>query len=448
MHKPLHDICSCVGKLNGNEFVGIRCDGNPDGCGLAITFPLGYFANDEALRDLPEEELRECVVNLFDVLSDPRLTGLQDSSIDSLTAQSPEDRSFPMQAYLHILRDFMDRGYYCEREILYKQGTSGKINWGRTIKQTRPVLSDDSVVYLNPVARKLNLDENELIALIHKFCVHEAASKVGFIFGIEPDGENPMDFDAEMFRGTLLQKLSRTFNDSDSVLFRNMLSMVEFLEKGLAEDFSTPKDFYFGVDNFEGVWEKMVDGIFGNLLDGETKETFNPHCSWSLPGEESPYNTMRPDTIMRSVSETGENEVFVVDAKYYKYGVTRKKCDLPTSDSICKQIAYAEYVEVNKRVDGGHIFNVFVMPYCEKSWSATKSDSANSQVADSDDAAKSFGMRFAGSAACDWKKMDAANAKSYYRIAGIMLDVKSVMRSYGKNASAQKEMAELVKGRV
>lgn len=436
MHKPLHDICSCVGKLNGNEFVGIRCDGNPDGCRLTITFPLGYFANDEALRDLPEEELRECVVNLFDVLSDPRLTCLQDSSVDSLDVQSPENCSFPMQAYLQILRDFMDRGYYCEREIQYKQGTSGKINWDRTIKQTRPVLCDENVVYLNPIARKLNLNEDELITLIHKFCVYEAASKVGFIFGIEPDGENPLDFDAEMFRGTLLQKLSRTFNDRDSMLFRNMLLMVEFLEKGLTEDFSTPKDFYFGVDNFEGVWEKMVDGIFGNLLDGETKESFNPHCSWSLPGEESPYNTMRPDTIMRSVSESGENEVFVVDAKYYKFGVTRKKCDLPTSDSICKQIAYAEYVEVNKNVDGGHIYNVFVMPYCEKSWLAP------------DDAAESYGMRFAGSATCDWKKQDDAAAKPYYRIAGIMLDVKSVMRSYGKNTSAQKEMAELVKGRV
>lgn len=77
------------------------------------------------------------------------------------------------------------------------------------------------------------------------------------------------------------------------------------------------------------------------------------------------------------------------------------------------------------------------MPYCEESWFATESDSA-----------KSYGMRFAGSATCDWKKLDGANAKPYYRIAGLVLDVKSVMRSYGKNASAQKEMAELVKGRV
>ena len=74
--QKLNEICSCESKANSEtEFVGIRCEKSKEDGALetSITFPLGYFKDDPALRELPEEELRECVVNLFMVLSDPSL---------------------------------------------------------------------------------------------------------------------------------------------------------------------------------------------------------------------------------------------------------------------------------------------------------------------------------------------------------------------------------------
>lgn len=449
MLHSLHDICTCEGKLKGDEFVGIRCDGKQEG-GLSILFPLGYFASDAAMRNLSEEELRECVVNLFDVLSDSRLTGLQNSSIETLDAVEPEKSSFPMQAYLFILRDYMDRGYFCEREVEYQQGANGKINWGRTIKQTQPVLCDGNVVYLNPIARKTNSNEDGLITLVHKFCVHEAASKIGFIFGVEADDENPLDFDAEMFRSAMLQKLSRTFNDHDSMLFRNMLSMVEYLEKGLTEDFSTPKDFYFGVNKFDGVWEKMVDGIFGTVVD---KTEYDPHLKFvasNVAGNaadkaecvdqtlesdgdtgESLRSTLRPDTIMAF-----DGSVFILDSKYYKFGIKNSTQFLPGAESVCKQMAYAEYVENHMGIAPENIFNAFIMPY------------------HAENASLPFGMETRGFIYGDWKvvskkgdaeKKDVREKRPYHKIACICLDMKSVMRNYSPNSDAQKQLAELVK---
>ena len=453
--RTLHDICTCEGKLKGDEFVGIRCDGKQDG-GLSILFPLGYFASDEELRGLPEEELRECVVNLFDVLSDSQLTGLQNSSIETLDAIEPEKSSFPMQAYLFILRDYMDRGYFCEREVEYQQGANGKINWGRTIKQTQPVLCDGNVMYLNPIARKTNSNEDGLITLVHKFCAHEAASKIGFIFGVEADDENPLDFDAEMFHGALLQKLSRTFNDHDSMLFRNMLSMVEYLEKGLTEDFSTPKDFYFGVNKFDAVWEKMVDSIFGNVAN---KTEYDPHLKFvanSIAGNsagdvasnvagnaadkakcvdqtlesdgdtgESLRSTLRPDTIMAL-----DGSVFILDSKYYKFGIKNSTQFLPGAESVCKQMAYAEYVENHMGIAPENIFNAFIMPY------------------HAENASLPFGLENRGFIYGDWKNVDGAKAdgnRPYHKIACICLDMKSVMRNYRRNEIAQYALANVVK---
>ena len=443
MLHSLHDICTCEGKLNGDEFVGIRCDGKQED-GLSILFPLGYFASDAAMRNLSEEELRECVVNLFDVLSDSQLTGLQNSSIETLDAVEPEKSSFPMQAYLFILRDYMDCGYFCEREVEYQQGANGKINWGRTIKQTQPVLCDGNVVYLNPIARKTNSNEDGLITLVHKFCVHEAASKIGFIFGVEVDNENPLDFDAEMFRSALLQMLSRTFNDHDSMLFRNMLSMVEYLEKGLTEDFSTLKDFYFGVNKFDGVWEKMVDDIFGTVVD---KTEYDPHLKFvasNVAGNaadkaecvgqtlesdgdtgESLRSTLRPDTIMAL-----DGSVFILDSKYYKFGIKNSTQFLPGAESVCKQMAYAEYVENHMGIAPENIFNAFIMPY------------------HAENASLPFGMKNRGFIYGDWKNVDGAQAdgnRPYHKIACICLDMKSVMRNYSPNSDAQKQLAKLVK---
>ena len=454
--QKLNEICFCESKANSEtEFVGIRCEKSKEDGTLetSIIFPLGYFKDDLTLRELPEEELRECVVNLFTVLSDPSLQEQihQDSSISTF-AEEHSESEFPMVSYLNVIRNFLDFGYLDEKEILYKKGANGKISWGRTIKAVQPVITEDAqnLVYLNFVARKVSYNEDTLITQVHKFCVHDALVKLGFLFGIDPSEEPLLDFDYDLFCNAIHSKLAKTFNDRDLRLLADLARIVEYLAGHKTEDGKIANEFYFGVKKFAPVWEAMVDKIFGKLPQGVAKDKFNPHCEWDLSsgarGYENPNYAMRPDTIMW---DKEGNRLYVLDAKYYKFGVTGSAADLPSSGSICKQIAYAEYVETHwKEILGvdsivlqNPIYNAFLLPYCF--------DGENLNLPPDDGfETRPCKMRFIGFCHGNWKNLDArpgeVDYRSYHRIAGILLDVRSVMKNYGAFGEAQKTLATCI----
>ena len=454
--QKLNEICSCESKANSEtEFVGIRCEKSKEDGTLetSIIFPLGYFKDDLTLRELPEEELRECVVNLFTVLSDPSLQEQihQDSSISTFAEEYGESE-FPMVSYLNVIRNFLDFGYLDEKEILYKKGANGKINWGRTIKAVRPVITENeqNLVYLDFIARKVSYNEDTLITQVHKFCVHDALVKLGFLFGVDPSEEPLLDFDYDLFCNAIHSKLAKTFNDRDLRLLADLARIVEYLAGHKTEDGKKADDFYFGVKKFAPVWEAMVDKIFGKLPQGVAKDKFNPHCEWDLSsrvrGYENPNYAMRPDTIMW---DKEGNRLYVLDAKYYKFGMTGSASDLPSSGSICKQIAYAEYVETHwKEILGvdsivlqNPIYNAFLLPYCF--------DGENLNLPPDDGfETRPCKMRFIGFCHGNWKNLDArpgeVDYRPYHRIAGILLDVRSVMENYGALGEAQKTLATCI----
>ena len=452
--RKLNEICSCESKANSEtEFVGIRCEkSKEDGAQeTSIIFPLGYFKDDTALRELPEEELRECVVNLFMVLSDPSLQEQihQDSSISTFAEEHGESE-FPMVSYLNVIRNFLDFGYLDEKEILYKKGANGKINWGRTIKAVKPVITEDeqNLVYLDFIARKVSYNEDTLITQVHKFCVHDALTKLGFLFGVEPSEDPLLDFDYDLFCNAIHSKLAKTFNDRDLHLLADLARIVEYLAGHKTEDGKTANEYYFGVKKFAPVWEAMVDGIFGKLPQGLSKSDFNPHLkfvtnnSTDSNGEtlvddgdagESLRSTLRPDTIMVHGEGT-----FVLDSKYYRYGMTGVKSHLPGAESVCKQMAYAERLKEIPAFAGmtsRGVYNAFVMPYCAD---AGKWDESNAKFGKNG----LFKMCRAGYIYGDWKNPDA---RPYHKIHCILLDMKSVMQNYVNDKNAQEELAELIK---
>lgn len=475
--QKLNEICSCESKANSEtEFIGIRCEKSKEDGALetSIIFPLGYFKDDSTLRELPEEELRECVVNLFTVLSDPSLQEQihQDSSISTFAEEHGESE-FPMVSYLNVIRNFLDFGYLDEKEILYKKGANGKINWGRTIKAMQPVITEDAqnLVYLDFIARKVSYNEDTLITQVHKFCVHDALVKLGFLFGVDPSEEPLLDFDYDLFCNTIHSKLAKTFNDRDLRLLADLARIVEYLAGHKTEDGKTADDFYFGVNKFAPVWEAMVDKIFGRLPQGVTKDKFNPHLKFVVEGsrngdgfnyqdednkDEKHRSTLRPDTIMikEIPDQVGDDRigVYILDSKYYKYGLTKSPAHLPGAESVCKQMAYAEYVETHWNeilgLDSSNathsqndalpkpIYNAFIMPYCADAgkWDgiAAVATLPRNDV---------YAMKRTGYIYGDWKD----RSKPYHKIHCILLDMKSVMRNYANNLAAQDELAELIK---
>jgi hypothetical protein len=200
----------------------------------------------------------------------------------------------------------------------------------------------------------------------------------------------------------------------------------------------------------------MVDKIFRTVSD---KSNYNPHLRFveendkDLEGQkldddgdtnEKLRSTLRPDTIMAC-----EDKTFVLDSKFYRYGMTGAKSHLPGAESVCKQMAYAEYVQTEMNVD--EVYNAFILPYCadEEKWNGT-----NAKFSENG----SFKMCRAGYIYGDWKQMEEtareyaalnAHEKSkfypYHKIHCILLDMKSVIRNFSNNKEAQEELARLIK---
>ena len=218
-----------------------------------------------------------------------------------------------------------------------------------------------------------------------------------------------------MFLEVVRAKLSETFNDKNKALFNNMIALIN------NQGADGSMDYRYGTYRFEYVWEKLIDKTFG-VPD---KEKYFPKTIWKRPGRANYDNaSLEPDTIMLY-----KDKIYVLDAKYYKFGATGRTGDMPESTSINKQITYGEYIAEAKQFqkDGvaPTVYNAFIMPY-----------SATNKLWQSDS-----NMLYVGEAISNWK----TNQKTYERIQGILLDVKHLMKiTVRKDGNEIKEMAELI----
>ena len=178
--------------------------------------------------------------------------------------------------------------------------------------------------------RKNQVNENELISLIHEYCVYESFSKVGWLFTTTLPKKPRIKRNIRLFKSILITKISNTFNDRNRKLFQDMLAVILYNGEENSE-----KNYRYGTYRFEYVWEALINKVYGI----KEKREYFPNTYWSIDGVQYENACLEPDTIM-----IWNGNVYVLDAKYYKYGVTRRMTDLPESTSINKQITYGEFI--------------------------------------------------------------------------------------------------------
>ena len=388
-----------------DKFVGLRfVDGK-----LSIHFPVGYKKPDSS----DEKQIRLDVLNLISELSSFGSPEAELYRNDFISKQKSVD--FPIHAYLFIISDFLNHGYYQQKEQIYKRGSSGKINWSRTIKQIRPQIADESPVYLDFITHRSLHNENTLLTLIHKFCVYESFQKLGFLFSSYKPQKSTLAFNKSLFCSVIKSKIASTFNEQELLLFKNMLDMILCFDNS-----NEKKDFIYGTNNFHHVWEELVDQVYGE----KDKESFYPKVYWKLGDKKETFtfsnsekrSSLRPDTIMITNRGKTNQKIFVLDSKYYRYGVTENPNHLPDSASLVKQLAYAEYIDnernrsklpkdVCENIKDSSIYNAFIMP------------------------AENRAPKNIGYASADYVLPENSQKaeKSYHKIYGILLDVRSLM---------------------
>ena len=403
----LKEKCYINTNKDEDTFVGVQCiDGD-----IKINFPLGF-----SLDATSDSTLRKDILLLLNVLRN--FTQQQFNSVPKRNFVT-KDSMFPLFAYLYVLKDYVMRGYYKENTVEYHKSKNGKINWSRTIKTQRPYIQDLNVFYLDFITKKTVVNENELITLIHQYCVYKSFQMLGWLYTNYLPVKPQLKFNQKLFINILKRKLATTFNDADKLLFKNLIVIVNNENDYSLDNLS----FSFGTNRFEYVWEKMIDRVYG-----ETNKTdYFPKTHWHIYDSEnlitaSENAPLEPDTIM-----INNNNIFVLDAKYYKYGVTRRSFDLPGTSSISKQITYGEYIFKNKTSNSKtKVYNAFIMPF-------------NSSVQSENR------IQYIGTATSEWKNNDF----DYEKVLGILVDVKYLMQiTNSKNYDAINELSNLIEEKI
>lgn len=406
----LKDICTYKSVENQTDFVGLRYDSEK--AQFFIDFPIGYHNSDLAdNQNLGEKEkeklLRKDILNLFQVLSHFSFNN-QTKKAD-LFSQKPKNE-LPVYAYLYVIQYYLKHGYYKQKESVYKNQKNGKINWSRTIKNISPTVVKNRAVYLDFVVKKENITDDEILSLINKYCVYEAFKNVGCLFTSFIPSDPHIKLYEKLFVAVLKNKISKTFNDKDRILFLNMLEIIQFSSK--RHDGS---NFFYGTNEFHVIWEKMVDEKFGTEVN---KNDFYPHIKWKLFKDDGfPKTTLIPDTIM--IPNKNENKIYILDSKYYKYAYTGQSLDQPLGESVPKQLVYGDRAKLKNK--DKIVYNAFILPH--------DGNSVDSE-----------GFAFA-----DWKEKQELLDFPHNRIQEVFIDTRELMYDYGKaNANKYADLARII----
>lgn len=398
----LRNCCHVNTNEDGDRFVGVKVDQNS----AVVYFPLGY--------DLPEDDrlLRRDIRTLFSILA--AFGSKEDRVLKGNKFVEAHPVDFPIIAYLDVLDYFMENNgrYYTETEKLYKTDTKGKIDWRRTTKRQNALIKDGQPIYTKfDVEYKSPLDK-ALITKIHQYCVYESYTRLGWLYTTQrlPKPELSLEEgNKRIFIQELQKKYNHTNKDRDKRLFKSMKVMIEFIDDRVLN-----KQFYFGTDSFETIWEKLIDKMFGI----QNKEDYFPRAVWiERHGHNKGIEThaLMPDTIM-----IYNDKIYILDAKYYRYGDTHNPANLPESTSINKQITYGEYIKKIFKPDNNSLFNAFIMPYnMNKNLFDTNAKIVN--------VSESYGKR-------------RNNLEKYEKIQGILIDIRYIIHNYIGNHDKDKAL--------
>jgi hypothetical protein len=388
-----------IQREDNDDFIGIKLISSGEKTGVVeAIFPLGYH-----LDNLSDDEKKKEIYNLLCLI---KKYNKSDNLSNIHTASVTED-DFPFYAYITIIKLFMTMGYYTDTEIQYRTDTKGKINWKKTIKNIKPIVQDNNVLFTKFIVRNNHLNSDNIITKIHEWCVFEAFEKFGWLRTSFTPKKPILDClkNPKYYVSILKNELSKTFNDKKKELFTACISILEYKRNNKSEG------FYFGTTHFSTVWEGLVDNAYG--ISQTEKKKYFPPARWSFI-DALKYlekeNTLHPDTIMRV-----GGKIFVLDAKYYSFELNPNA--LPSAADINKQVrygAFAQQIEKSKS-----IYNAFLIPY------DFKTNRYNLDVKDEPYA-------FIGSACLLNNNNKPDDDETYKRVLGILVDTKWLIQNSAK----------------
>ena len=392
----LKDTIELIPATGGedNSFVGLTIVDNR----IQIHYPESYCFSEEDFL------FRREVIDLLQSFS---LLKHNDSSEVELYNTHGIDSDFALLSYLWLIQDYLVNGEFSVKEKTYARGNQGNINWKRTLQQ-KPCVSGHNTVYLNLITEKRRDADNILIEA-YRFCLKKSIDYLGWLYKLDSSFLKPIPFNEnrkKLYTYTIERELKLTFEDHCKQRLTHLLNILTGLNANCDSI-----DFKYGVSKYYTIFEKMIDGIYGNVAD---HLQYNPIAHWHISGKEYATSNLYPDTILERKNES-EKTIFVIDSKYYRYGHTANPSHLPETSSIQKQITYGEHILNSAELGVSKVYNIFILPFDHNGQSFKTSET----------------LRYVGYATATWKQHESpSNSFSYEHIHTYLIDLKTVIKKW------------------
>ena len=349
---------------DNNAFVGVRIRNDSIEFHYPESYDLSGIEGVSTIKDI--KSLRKDMIDILHTIS---LAKTRTASTQKTENGVSASKNFTFMSYLWVIRDYIANGIYRNTEKIHRTNAKGKVNWKKTLN-TKPIISKGNIIYNNLIV-EVNNECDSIITEAHKLCIYDSVRKAGWLFGIPEKAfyvPSPTASLLKKYINTIKLELKKTFDDVKKLRLNHMLKVLSGVD-----DSRQIAEIVYGVDKYHYIYERMVDAIFGNVID-ITK--YNPDASWFIMKGDSSYeekkaSSLRPDTIRIDpypktyLFDSTTKTAYVLDAKFYRYGTTGDPDDLPETTSIQKQITYATHIETNikqvERIESIH--NAFVLPY-------------------------------------------------------------------------------------
>lgn len=317
-----------------------------------------------------------------------------------------ESQIWPFDSYLWMIKDYLENGFYYNREKVYSNSYSGKIEWKKTLRNL-PIYSGGNIIYDKLVTSRMSAS-NDMIAQIYKLCLKQSINRIGWLYNYNLYVDVQQLVSVTEMISIVRKELLNTFDDIKRIRFNHMLKIL----KNVDGDNVISSSSTYGIENYYYVFETMVDMLFDGIKNDKKK--YNPNGYWKLNNQkEKVASSLRPDTILKRNDAT-----YILDAKMYQYGVTHNTNDLPETQSIQKQITYGDFVYNN--IGDKNVRNAFILPY-NKELKEFKNDEDVLKYNSGD-------LAYFGYSRVDWRE----KFKDYDYVYAYGIDFNYLLRNYKK----------------
>ena len=317
-----------------------------------------------------------------------------------------ESQIWPFDSYLWMIKDYLENGFYYNREKVYSNSYSGKIEWKKTLRNL-PIYSGGNIIYDKLVTSRMSAS-NDMIAQIYKLCLKQSINRIGWLYNYNLYVDVQQLVSVTEMISIVRKELLNTFDDIKRIRFNHMLKIL----KNVDGDNVISSSSTYGIENYYYVFETMVDMLFDGIKNDKKK--YNPNGYWKLNNQkEKVASSLRPDTILKRNDAT-----YILDAKMYQYGVTHNTNDLPETQSIQKQITYGDFVYNN--IGDKNVRNAFILPY-NKELKEFKNDEDVLKYNNGD-------LAYFGYSRVDWRE----KFKDYDYVYAYGIDFNYLLRNYKK----------------